>query len=398
DGLSLYFSDDPNPRPDGYGDSDIWVVTRATTEDNWGTPVNLGPTVNSSLYEGAPSISADGRSLFFESTDDPGAVKGDLRGNWDLWVTTRATIHDDWSTPVKLPPHVNTGKTFEPSISGDGSTLYFCSNLPGGQGSYDLWQVPMTPIVDLNGDSIVDALDMCVLVDHWGQNEPSCDIAPGPFGDGIIDVQDLVVLAEHLFEAVDDPTLIAYWALDETEGITTHESVGGSDDVVMGSPYWQPTGGMVDGALELDGIDDYITTSFGHNPADGPFSVFAWIKGGTLGQVIISQTDGVNWLAADTAGGHLMTELRFIGGRAVQPPLVSQTVITDGQWHRIGFVWDEVYRAIYVDDALVAEDSQPGLADSLGGLNIGCGSDLAAGTFWSGLIDDVRIYNRAVRP
>jgi hypothetical protein len=93
-----------------------------------------------------------------------------------------------------------------------------------------------------------------------------------------------------------------------------------------------------------------------------------------------------------------MTELRFIGGRVVQPPLLSQTVITDGQWHRVGFVWDSVSRALYVDDFLIAEDSQPGLAESLGGLNIGCGSDLTAGTFWSGLIDDVRIYNRAVTP
>ncbi|MHC4541769.1 MAG: LamG-like jellyroll fold domain-containing protein [Planctomycetota bacterium] len=57
-----------------------------------------------------------------------------------------------------------------------------------------------------------------------------------------------------------------------------------------------------------------------------------------------------------------------------------------------------MYRSLYVDDTLVAEDSQPGLADSLGGLNIGCGSDLAAGTFFSGLIDDVRIYSRAVSP
>jgi hypothetical protein len=93
-----------------------------------------------------------------------------------------------------------------------------------------------------------------------------------------------------------------------------------------------------------------------------------------------------------------MTELRFIGGRVVQPPLLSQTVITDGQWHCVGFVWDGGYRALYVDDTLVAEDSQPGLSDSLGGLNIGCGSDLTAGTFFSGMIDDVRIYNRAVRP
>jgi hypothetical protein len=43
----------------------------------------------------------------------------------------------------------------------------------------------------------------------------------------------------------------------------------------------------VDGALECDGIDDYISTDFVLDPEDGSFSVFAWIKGGVPGQVII---------------------------------------------------------------------------------------------------------------
>jgi hypothetical protein len=98
------------------------------------------------------------------------------------------------------------------------------------------------------------------------------------------------------------------------------------------------------------------------------------------------------------AEGKLMTELRYTRGRIPQPPLLSQTVFTDGQWHRVGFVWDGANRSLYVDDTLVAEDSQYDLVDSSGGLNIGCGSDIAAGTFWSGLSDDVRVYKRIVHP
>jgi hypothetical protein len=52
----------------------------------------------------------------------------------------------------------------------------------------------------------------------------------------------------------------------------------------------------------------------------------------------------------------------------------------------------------YEDDILVAEDTDVALADSSGGLNIGCGELMAPNTFFTGLIDDVRIYNRAVRP
>ena len=51
-----------------------------------------------------------------------------------------------------------------------------------------------------------------------------------------------------------------------------------------------------------------------------------------------------------------------------------------------------------MDDVLVAEDAQTGLTACYGGLQIGCGENMTPGTFWSGLIDDVRIYNRAVKP
>jgi hypothetical protein len=73
-------------------------------------------------------------------------------------------------------------------------------------------------------------------------------------------------------------------------------------------------------------------------------------------------------------------------------------VITDGNWHRVGFVWDGVHRMLYVDDVLVAADPQSELAEGYGGLNIGCGATMAVDSFFTGLIDDVRIYSRAVTP
>jgi len=152
---------------------------------------------------------------------------------------------------------------------------------------------------------------------------------------------------------------------------------------------------MVDGALQFDGVDDYITTPFVLSPADDVFSLIAWIQGGSPEQVVISQEGGVDWLMTDDVG-NLMTELRYPGrsGKSLQ----SQTVITDGNWHRIGFVWDGSNRTLYVDDLLVAEDTQNGLESSNDGLYIGCGKNMEAGTYWSGLIDDVRIYNRVVTP
>ena len=91
-----------------------------------------------------------------------------------------------------------------------------------------------------------------------------------------------------------------------------------------------------------------------------------------------------------------MTELKDSGRGGA--PLFSQTNITDGNWHRIGFVWDRSHRMLYVDGVVVTEDTQDCLEDSNNGLYFGAGSTLAQNTFWSGLIDDIRIYNRDIDP
>ena len=91
-----------------------------------------------------------------------------------------------------------------------------------------------------------------------------------------------------------------------------------------------------------------------------------------------------------------MTELTDPGRSAA--PLLSQTVITDGNWRRIGFVWNGLYRTLYVDGIAVAQDTQDGLGNSSDGLCIGTDENMQPGTYFSGLIDDVRIYSRAVRP
>jgi len=194
----------------------------------------------------------------------------------------------------------------------------------------------------------------------------------------------------------DDPTLITHWALDEAEGIIAQDSVGGNDAYIIGAPVWQPNGGMVNGALQLDGIDGCAVAGPVLNPADGPFSVLAWIQDGGPGQVVISQLNGFDWLGVDSSSGGLMTDLCFLGRSG--GPLQSETVVTDGMWHRVGLVWDGASRILYVDDVQVAEDIQDGLESSNGGLYLGTGKLMTPGTYFSGLIDDVRIYNRAISP
>jgi len=254
---------------------------------------------------------------------------------------------------------------------------------------------PNQIIVDFNGDGIINTKEILRLIESWGQDDPMCDIAPRPSGDGIVDALDLELLMSYWGQPVDDPLLLSHWTLDETEGMTAYDSAGVNDAYIIGDPIWQPAGGIVDGAIQLDGIDGCAVAGSALNPADGPFSVFVWINGGLPGQVVMSQQGAADWLMVN-ADGALMTELKAMGRSG--NPLQSQTVITDGLWHRIGFVWDGLNRAIYVDDILVAEDTQDTLESSNGGLYLGTSKLMTPGTYWFGLIDDIRIYNRAVYP
>jgi hypothetical protein len=252
--------------------------------------------------------------------------------------------------------------------------------------------VSIDPVVDFNADGIVDSIEMCTMVDHWGEDYSLCDIGPVPWGNGIVDVQDLIVLAEHLL-----PVFLAHWELDETEGSIACDSVGGHDGTLNGNPLWQPAGGKIDGALQLDGIDDYLSADFTWNIWKMKISATAWIKGGAPGQVIISQADGTgygaSWLYTDSSSGKLATRLMD-----PQPALVSESVITDGTWHHVGLVCDGPYRYLYVDGAEVAKDAAA-LSYTMpcdGCLYLGTSKTLDAGSFFSGMIDDVRIYNKAL--
>jgi hypothetical protein len=249
---------------------------------------------------------------------------------------------------------------------------------------------------DFNGDGTVDIKDLLRIIQSWGRDDPPADIAPLPFGDGVVDALDLELLMSYWKQPIDDPTLIAHWALDEAQGDIALDSAGANDAYVIGGPVWLPEDGKVGGALVFDGVDDYALTQYGLNPEEGSFSVLAWVKDGLPGQVILSQMYTANWLCIDSLEGNLMTELKAPDRSG--EPLQSQTVVTDGNWHRISFVWDGSHRILYVDGVAVAEDTQNGLEASDSGLYIGCGRSMETSTYWSGLIDDVRIYNRAVTP
>jgi Tol biopolymer transport system component len=143
DGLTLYFHSN---RPGGLGGFDMYVSQRASVDDQWGAPMNLGPTVNTSFDEGNPAFSRDGHSLFFQSIR-PGGL-----GGIDLWVSSRNHTHDDfdWEPAVNLGPGVNSAfddnapSFFENDELNTGQ-LYFVSSRPGGFGGQDIYLSSQAP-------------------------------------------------------------------------------------------------------------------------------------------------------------------------------------------------------------------------------------------------------------
>ena len=260
------------------------------------------------------------------------------------------------------------------------------------------FDLAFVPIVDTDGSGTVDMPDLVRLIHAWGEDDPVVDYAPLPNGDGVVDQADLEVLMAEWGRVPNDPTLTTHWRLDETEGDNASDSVADNDGLLVNGPGWLPDGGAIEGALVFDGVDDYVATPLALDPQEGPFTILAWVKGGAPGQVIVSQEGGNNWLFADAQDGYLFSDIK--GKARGSAALRSETAITDGDWHRVGLVWDGAHRSLLLDGALVATDlvHQDRLVVSRGGLTIGTGVGLIAGTFWSGLIDDIRIYERVILP
>jgi flagellar motor protein MotB len=133
DGRYMYFT--ACEKPDGMGRCDIYYSEFDGVR--WSLPVNVGPPVNSSGWEAQPSISANGRMLFFAS-NRAGSI-----GGMDLWYSV---LGDDgrWKKPVNLGPTINTtGDEMSPFIHFDGHSLYFSSNGRVGMGGYDIYMSTM---------------------------------------------------------------------------------------------------------------------------------------------------------------------------------------------------------------------------------------------------------------
>ncbi len=109
------------------------MLSRLDSAGNWTTPISISDNINSDFNEGTCAISADGRKLVFTSCM---GRKG--YGSCDLYISTKEG--NEWSLPVNMGGAINSAAwDSQPSLSADGRTLYFVSNRRGGYGKRDIY-------------------------------------------------------------------------------------------------------------------------------------------------------------------------------------------------------------------------------------------------------------------
>ncbi|WP_229599764.1 OmpA family protein [Runella slithyformis] len=129
DGRTLVFT--ACNRRDGYGSCDLYI-SRKNGKD-WDTPKNIGINVNTPFWESQPTLSPDGRTLYFISDR-----KGGLGGR-DVWYTSLQK-NGEWSPAKNIGGPVNTpDDEASPYLHANGHTLFFASEGHEGFGGYDLF-------------------------------------------------------------------------------------------------------------------------------------------------------------------------------------------------------------------------------------------------------------------
>jgi outer membrane protein OmpA-like peptidoglycan-associated protein len=200
-------------RNDGQGACDIYL-SGYSDDNKWSKPVNIGPPVNTPVWESQPSFASDGKTLYFSRR-----VTKDGRDNTDLFYSV---FQDDytWSTPVSLGNVINTnGMDESVFIHPDNQTLYFSSDGHPGMGGLDIymsrrkedgsWGTPVNLGYPIN--TCDDEKGLVVSAD--GQKAYFASDRPGGFGNLDLYVFDLYKEAQ--------PVLTSYVKAKVTDASTT---------------------------------------------------------------------------------------------------------------------------------------------------------------------------------
>jgi outer membrane protein OmpA-like peptidoglycan-associated protein/Tol biopolymer transport system component len=176
DGNLLFFSANGK---DSDGHEDIYYSVREKT--GWSAPMNLGSPINTVNYEGYPSLSADGKYLYFARAKYTFGDKKDAQQRCYQIMRSEKGADGKWQAATELPSPVNLICEKAPRIMPDGKTLMFSSIRKDGKGNFDIYKCELQP----NG-----TWTEAVALDFLNTSGPDQFIAVPSCGDVMYYVQD----------------------------------------------------------------------------------------------------------------------------------------------------------------------------------------------------------------
>jgi hypothetical protein len=185
--------------------------------------------------------------------------------------------------------------------------------------------------------------------------------------------------------------LFAHWKFDDGSGGTATDSIGINNGTLNGNPTW--TAGRFDGALSFDGTDDYVSVDPIAPLIGNTVTVQAWIHTSEyagIWNLILTQNVGNGYyfyVSSDRPAFYIV-----VGASYVQA--ISQDAINPNEWYHVAGTNDGSNLKLYVDGQLKGSDSSTGFLGVSSNAYIG--HEPVSSLYYYGLIDDVRIYNRAV--
>jgi len=194
---------------------------------------------------------------------------------------------------------------------------------------------------------------------------------------------------------ITDPNLVGWWKFDEGSGTVALDMSGhGNHGALQGDPQW--VSGRDGGALEFDGAGDYVDC--GNSPSISPtteLTVMAWIKVNPwtkTWEAILAKGDNSYRLSRSGSGN----ATHFGCGGTSGNYFDGSVVVTDNEWRHVAGVYNGASMIIYIDGVEDTRIPSTGsVTASANNLFIGENSG-AAGRHITGLIDDVRLYNKAL--
>jgi hypothetical protein len=224
---------------------------------------------------------------------------------------------------------------------------------------------------DLNNDCYTNGKDLAILAAHWLHCGNPLDPACG---------------------------LVAYWRFDEDSGTTAYDTVNDNHGTLHNFDWTANSGwttGKIGGSLSFDGVDDYVSVSAISALAGDNLTAQAWISLDEFTGAwnpVLTQHDLSNYGYYFYIANYMPKFYVFSSSGFAQ--VTSPEIINKEQWYHVAGTNDGLNLKLYVDGQLKITAPSVGMTGTHYNAYIGC--EISNPLYYNGLIDEVRIYNRAL--